>query len=509
MMNRTFSTMMASAAVLGSLMVGCSAGQDHPKLATGVEQAGAPKVERMLADKDYANALAAAEQLVATQPQDAAARAMLGRAYLANGRYISARMAFNDALTLGNRDARTIISLALCEAGLGDPGAARALLSDHIADLPAGDYGLAMAMAGDPQEGIRALLEAVHAPDATVKTRQNLAYALAMAGVWGQARLVAGQDLPAKEAEARIGEWTRTLSQGTPSSRVVAMLGIAPRGDDSGLPAQLALNATPETKAEPVQLASAGDLIKDASERADPAPVAAAVAQAAVPAPEAAAPTAPISLPEPMAKPAFAPEALAAVLAKPVTVPQTAAPVYPVELPEPAKPSAEAAPAAMPSFQKQEAPTAAVLKAAFSPAPAPAPFAAVAKPTAAAPTKDTLKAAFAHPATPKVTDGKSKFISRIGSPVADGKASPWVVQLGAFDSDALARTEWAKLSQRRAALKDYQAVHSTVALNGRTFYRLAIRGFDGRGSAVGTCHTLKAAGQACFVRLDDKASKAG
>ncbi len=91
------------------------------------------------------------------------------------------------------------------------------------------------------REGVRALLEAV-VPDATAKTRQNLAYALALGGQWGQARLIAGQDLPAREAEARIGEWTQAFSTGSPSDRVVAMLGVSPRADDAGLPVWLALN---------------------------------------------------------------------------------------------------------------------------------------------------------------------------------------------------------------------------------------------------------------------------
>ncbi len=51
-------------------------------------------------------------------------------------------------------------------------------------------------------------------------------------------------------------------------------------------------------------------------------------------------------------------------------------------------------------------------------------------------------------------------------------------------------------------------MHSTLALNGKTFYRLAIRGFEDRGAAASACGVLKTSGQDCFVRLDDKARQA-
>ncbi len=524
MMNRTFSTMMTSAVVLGSLMVGCSGGaQDHPKLASTDAPAGGAKIERLLADKDYDQAQAGAETLVAAEPRNGDARALLARAYLANGRYLSARTTFNDALTLGNRDPRSIISLAMSETALGDLRAARNLLADHIADLPAADYGLAMAMAGDPREGVRALLEAAQAPDATAKTRQNLAYALAMGGAWGQARLIAGRDLSTREAEVRIGQWAQFLAKGDESERVVAMLGVSPRTDDAGLPAQLALNAALDA---PVQLASAADVIEDAKPAA-PAPEAAPAPQyaapapapkstgdakpAAVPAPTAVAVAAPVA-PQPLfhvtpvaapatdAKPAFAPDALAAILAKPPVGPISLTSAEPLEQAEPrrAVPDAPAfAPA--PAVAQAPATTASAVKVAFSTAKAPAAPVAKAMP---APLQATLDTAFA---AQKPAQGPTrKFVSRLGAPVADGKASDWVVQLGAFDSDALARNQWTKLSQSREALKYYKAVHSVFAVNGRTFYRLAVRGFEDRGAAVTACSVLKTSGQDCFVRRDDK-----
>jgi Flp pilus assembly protein TadD len=173
MHKQTLSTMMASAAILGSSMVGCSGArmESRPAIAASQAPSLAPRVERSLAEQDYARALMQAEELVGVMPTEARYRVLLGRAYLANGRYDSARAAFKDSMTLGNREVRTIISLALAETGLGNAAGARALLSDHISDLPAADYGLAMAMAGDPREGARALMEAVRQPEATAQTR--------------------------------------------------------------------------------------------------------------------------------------------------------------------------------------------------------------------------------------------------------------------------------------------------------------------------------------------------
>lgn len=486
MMDRTFSLMMTSAVVLSSMMVGCSGATERPRIAANDTHSLAPRVERLLADKDYAEALSASEKLVALDPQNGDARALLGRAYLANGRYLSARTAFNDALTLGNADPRTIVSLALTESGLGNLESARALLASHIGDLPAADYGLAMAMAGDPREGVRALLEANNAPEATAKTRQNLAYALAMAGAWGQARLVAGQDLSARDAEERMGEWTVALSQTSPSQRVVAMLGVSPRADDAGLPVQLALNANP---AAPAALASA-----DAAP-AEVAPQQVAVADAA---------------PAPVAQPAFAPEALAAVLAKAPVAPQAvASSLEPVEIPE-ANAAPAATPAAMPAIQREPSAAPDALKVAFAqPAPAPKALPAAAPVAKAAPA--SVKAAFAQPAPVVAPAAKpahrAAWTAGLGAPASDGKASDWVIQLGAFDSDALARGQWRRLTASSDALKYYQAVHSRVQLNGRTFHRLAIRGFENRGAAWSACGQLKSAGQDCFVRLDDSAGR--
>lgn len=467
MYTRNISILMASAALLGSSLVGCSrTGQDlRPALASDGASSAASRIETALARKDYARALIGAEQLVAAEPRNGNARALLGRAYLANGRYVSARTAFKDAMTLGNSDPRTIVSLALCETGLNDPAAAQALLASHVQDIPAGDYGLAMTIAGDPREGVRALLEAVNMPDATAKTRQNLAYALAMEGAWAQARLVAGQDLSAKDAEARVGQWASAAREGNEPGRVVAMIGVAPRADDAGMPQQLALDNDTLPQAAPFRAAKADDLIEQASQQASAADTEPAPAPAAAPVPS---------------------HALAQVPAQP----REQASLAPSAAATGAAPSPSVEPAALAAaFPQAESKPSLISK------------------TPAAQTHDALAELFARnrntstqvPASAVQTSHAAK----IAPPVDDVDASDWVIQLGAYDSEAVAHDKWQRISAHREALKNFSPINSVFEVGGRTFHRLAIRGFGDRESALSTCSALRESGQACFVRLDD------
>src|SRR5690606_19058520 len=82
--------------------------------------------------------------------------------------------------------------------------------------------------------------DALRGGENTMKVRQNLAYAYALDGRWPEARLMASQDVPADQLDARISEWAH---QGKPEDyrvRVAGMLGT-PVLADGGQPAHLAL----------------------------------------------------------------------------------------------------------------------------------------------------------------------------------------------------------------------------------------------------------------------------
>lgn len=424
MTNRASARVIASSLIISTSVVGCTGTQmqQRPALASGQSTS----VEQALGARDYDRALQNAERLVAARPDDAASRTLLGRAYLANGRYMSARTAFEDAISLGARDARTIISLALVRTGLGDAIGARAMLSDHISHVPAADYGLGMAVAGDANEGVRALLEAVRQPDADAKTRQNLAYALALSGNWAQARLVAGQDLDGSQVQQRLTHWAATAQGTAMPQRVAALIGVAPRADDAGLPAQLALNKTDGTALAAVAAPRSADILASA-----PEPVTEQL-------------TAPVS-------PEIAPAPQQEVAA--IAAPRLA----------------EAAVAPRPAFTVQPITP-------FVPAPS--------TPVRRAAAKSITSALPAISAAPR-------------------GASDWVVQIGAYDSSAVAEDGWKKASARLSALRGYRKLSSTVSLNGQVWHRLALSGFSGRQQAVQFCATLNRQGQGCFVRQDE------
>lgn len=395
----------ASSLLVGTTMVGCTGAAFHPSAIA--RQADSPDrlaadVEKALARRDGASAVLSAEEAVRIAPQNASYRQLLGRAYVASGRFASAETALTDALTLGNRDPRTIITLALVKAALGKNEAARDLLAAHADVVPAGDYGLAMAMAGDADEGARILVQAIQDPSATARTRQNLAYAYALAGRWKDARMVAGIDLDASAAAQRITQWAQTAAPSMSEQRVAVLMGVSIDRTDIGQPAALAL----APQAAPVEVAEA-----PAAAEPEPAPLPAMAASAS----EVVQPIASIHLP------------------------------------------------------------------ASAPAPA---FSAAVKPIAAP--------------TSRATAPRRQFAAY--RPVIRSGNGAWVVQLGAFENQAVAKEKWVGMATRNGAIASLPVITSQIKVNGVTYSRLAVGGFDDREEAVALCRAIRARRGQCFVR---------
>ena len=226
-------------------------------LATGCAQPGhIASTSQASAKSESAldNAVAKAEQAVAKNPMDAAARAELAHVYLRTGRFESAVTSFEDAVQLGDTSPRTALSLALAKVGAGHHGEAVALLDQHRDAIPASDYGLALALAGETGRGVAILGDALREGEDTPKLRQNLAYAYALDGRWREARLMAAQDVPADQLDARISSWAMAGKPEDYRKRVAGLLG-APVRDDFGQPEYLALNPGPQ----PVQVAAVAE----------------------------------------------------------------------------------------------------------------------------------------------------------------------------------------------------------------------------------------------------------
>ncbi len=255
---------------------------------------------KAIAKHKFEKAVTLAERAVAAMPRTAEYRLLLGEAYLASGRFNAAETSFSDTLALSPANPTAALKLALVKTANGRAGEAQGILDAHKSILPVADYGLALALAGDPQAAVMALEQAVRGGKATPKTRQNLALSYALAGRWLEARAMATLDLPADLADKRIVEWAALARPSNSWEQVASILGVT-RTSDDGLPAALALADVAEQKyaeAAPV-IQSPLPAVETAplpnyevpAEVKDPAPVRVAEASAA---PAIAAPVEPI-----------------------------------------------------------------------------------------------------------------------------------------------------------------------------------------------------------------------
>jgi Flp pilus assembly protein TadD len=272
--------------VLGITMVGCSTtsqnalfqpvGQSAKEARADLGASKSFEMAQLASQKgDFVQALAHAERAVELSPRDAGYRMLLGDAYLKNGRFVSAEMAFSDVLALHPDNSRARFSLALAEIALGKNYLALVQLDRLSQTEAASDLGLAYAMAGQPDRAVAMLEPAAREANANGRVRQNLALAYAMSGDWQRARITAGQDLSPADLGARMEQWASFTHPQASHDQIASLLGVKAI-DDAGQPTRLALAAEAP---QPVALAAA-------EAPAQPAPVApAAVEFAAVEAP--------------------------------------------------------------------------------------------------------------------------------------------------------------------------------------------------------------------------------
>lgn len=264
-----------STALAAGLLAGCSAHGPHPaKFAAGAQSA---------MDKgDATKAVTLAEQAVQADPRNAAFRLLLGNAYLRAGRFESAHQTYNDAMDLGEDGGKAALSLALADIAMGKLPEAVDTLNTYRDGIPAADFGLAMAMAGQTQQGVAVLTDALRRGENTPKVRQNLAFAYALSGSWREAKIMAEQDVPADQLNARLQDWAAMGKPEDVRLRVATLLRVPLRGDE-GQPAALALTNSPA----PEQLSA------EAATKADAAPAFAKAAIEELPAVDAAPAPAP------------------------------------------------------------------------------------------------------------------------------------------------------------------------------------------------------------------------
>lgn len=422
-----------STAIAGLAMAGCIsiAANAAPRAEVSFSNAQAA-----LSKGQVDKAINYAEAAVSADPRNPGYRALLGAAYLEAGRFDSAATSFGDALDLGDENPRTVLSYSLAKIALGDTRAATDVLDEYARVIDPTDLGLALALAGQPERGMHVLINAVRSSEETTpKLRQNLAYTYALAGNWRAARVMAAEDVPGDQLEARLSQWATMAAPEMYQQRIASLLNVTPRADD-GQPQQLALANFPD-----------GDMMM-----ADAAPEAPAELAVADPAP------APVQVA--MAAPAPAPAARPAPAA-------TFAQAF--SAPEPATRTADASNPGVRYFSNpvvQELPVRA--------APAPSRLAA------ASPQRRMASATAPAPV------------------MSDKAAATHLVQLGSYDSKIEAERGWNVLKAKFPQLKDHKPVITQAVVNGRNFWRVAAAGFGPR-SARSMCGTVKSAGRGCFA----------
>ena len=309
-----------SFAALATVLSGCAASAD--KVNTASYREGKPQGDIGLATQAaaalVANKIPAAidfaERAVAQTPDDAGFRGILGNAYFAGGRFASAEAAYKDALTIYPAQPKVILKLALTEIAQGKTSEAVALLNATRPDLDTADYGLALALAGEPGDAVQALETAAREQNADGRVRQNLALAYALSGDWAKAKIVAAQDVPADQLDARIQQWMQLAKPTHAADQVAALTGVTPDAADPGQPMRLALNKVDTLMGQAKAAAEATPVPAPAPVEAAPVHVAEA---APVPQPETLAPAPPPADP---ARVAATPEPIAPVAIAAATV---------------------------------------------------------------------------------------------------------------------------------------------------------------------------------------------
>jgi D-alanyl-D-alanine carboxypeptidase len=422
--------------------------------------AWALKAEKAQAKGQLDKAIMFSELAVEADFQNKDYRAQLAQLYMAQGRFLSAERTWMDVVDLGQVDPRTVISLALSRIALGKVESAIALVEANRAIVPASDYGLTLALAGQSGRAIDILSDAIRSDNATARTRQNLALAYALDGRWREARVMAVQDMDQDRVNERIVEWAQYARPGAYEMRVAGLLKVTPQ-NDAGQPVRLALANSPAGLA--VAAPSDQDSTANFASQSASLPAIGAVPTAQSDGFDAASErevtVAAISPVASSVEPPKAPVGGITMVSNPVL-----GMIYPDKRP----------PLIM--AQKGPAKTAGIA----------AKQTAVGAPPAGNSVKP-VKLAMADVAPQTIRNGNVK-----GS---------HLVQLGAFNNAQSAKKAWDQFSNRYSVLSGFSSASSSVVVNGKTYVRLAAMGFDSKQGADAVCNSIKSKGGSCLVRV--------
>jgi D-alanyl-D-alanine carboxypeptidase len=281
-MVKSFGSTLTALGLIGALSACANPGAQGPRSASifgekvDTSNIGiATRAQAALEEGNTAAAVHLAERAVAGSPNDAGFRSLLANTYFASGRFASAEAAYKDSLSLLPNQPQLVLKLALVTIAQGKNAEAVALLDAARDYLDPSDYGLALALAGQPDTAVAVLDQAARQVGADARVRQNLALAHALQGNWTAARTVAAQDIPADQVDARVQQWMTFAKPARASDQVAALTGVSTNAVDPGQPTRLALapQTSRQVAAEPVVVAPV----------AEPAPALVAEAPASAP----------------------------------------------------------------------------------------------------------------------------------------------------------------------------------------------------------------------------------
>lgn len=506
-MKPTILKIAASTMVLGTTLVGIAptawstdvSAEDSRNAHAAAEYAG--EAREALAASRSDRAIRFAERAVERMPRSAEYRHLLGRAYLAAGRFASAETSFQDALTIDPDLQRTAFNLALSQIAQGQNGAALEELRDLDGRMNASDLGLAFALAGDRAHAIEMLRDAARANGGDPRARQNLALAYAMDGRWAEARITASQDVSLAVLDQRMRDWAQFAQPQNSWDQVAGLLGVQSDGRDPGQPMRLALvPSQPQVmvaETAPVQepqaeavVAFTAPVVED--ESVTDVPESAPITEIDVPAPadvadvpvEVAAEPVDVAAMTPVSTPAAAAPASAPVAVEPRVVGANA-PVREVEF-----------------IVEDEAPVE-IAASNVSPAPSAAavtPRAPVVaeRPAPAAETAP-VRVAASTPVAPRPAEPEAPAQEPVAPATPERRAGRYYVQLGAFAIESNVDVAWERAVRRYSALSRFSPSRARYN-NGRELYRLSFGGFESRREAADMCRTLRRHSVDCFVR---------
>ena len=177
----------------------------HPEKAAPL--AGLGRALSQLRQED--DAAIAYQQAIARDPAEKNALRGLAAIHISHGDGENALANYDALLRQDNTDHRAWNGRGVALDSLGQHERAWKSYRAGLAIAPnnlalQNNYGLSLAMGGKAIEGIQILSELAGAPNATPRTRQNLALALGLAGDIEAARQIAAIDLPPEEVAKNV-----------------------------------------------------------------------------------------------------------------------------------------------------------------------------------------------------------------------------------------------------------------------------------------------------------------